>query len=186
MSACGQHHQDVAGWAVAGWCRSCGAVDPAQVARAEAEIVAERLNEPAAIEAGQRRIFRSSSVLGAPGFPERSGEAVTVLRPLTSQEADLAETGPMYRIAFTDRVETDAFEEELLAAVPVHRGLHRPAPGKSGTTPGFSRCIYCLAVTEETDVPGVDDDAAWAELAIQHADGCEWVITRAHRIGESS
>lgn len=45
----------------------------------------------------------------------RSGEVVDVLRPLTEQEADLFETGPMFHIRFVaDGFETDAFEDELL------------------------------------------------------------------------
>lgn len=43
----------------------------------------------------------------------RSGEVVTVLRPLASREADLQETGPMYKIKFTDVYETGAFADEL-------------------------------------------------------------------------
>lgn len=44
---------------------------------------------------------------------ERSGQIVTVLRPLTEKEADLFETGPMYRIQFLDGTENDAFADEL-------------------------------------------------------------------------
>ena len=36
-----------------------------------------------------------------------------IVRPLTSREADLFETGPMYRIRFSDGFETDAFSDEL-------------------------------------------------------------------------
>ena len=43
----------------------------------------------------------------------RSGAVVEVLRPLTEDEADLHETGPMFRIRFRDGFETDAFEDEL-------------------------------------------------------------------------
>lgn len=31
-------------------------------------------------------------------------------------------------------------------------------------------------------IPPADDDSAWAELAEQHADGCEWIATRAHQL----
>lgn len=48
---------------------------------------------------------------------ERSGQVVELVRPLTEKEADLAETGPMYRIRFPDGHETDAFDDEL-ADVP--------------------------------------------------------------------
>lgn len=44
----------------------------------------------------------------------RSGQTVEVLRPLTDKEADLLETGPMYRVRFPDGYERDAFEDELL------------------------------------------------------------------------
>lgn len=43
----------------------------------------------------------------------RTGQTVEVIRPLTEQEADLAETGPMYHIRFPDGFETDAFADEL-------------------------------------------------------------------------
>jgi hypothetical protein len=47
-----------------------------------------------------------------------------------------------------------------------------------------TQCVYCDAEVEratEPTAPAADDDAAWAELAALHADGCEWVETRAHR-----
>ena len=44
---------------------------------------------------------------------KRSGQVVTVLRSLTEEEADLSETGPMYRIQFLDGKEYDAFAYEL-------------------------------------------------------------------------
>jgi hypothetical protein len=37
----------------------------------------------------------------------------TILRRLTRREADLDETGPMYRLRFSDGYERDAFEDEL-------------------------------------------------------------------------
>lgn len=59
-------------------------------------------------------IFRSTStVAGAPGYRERSGDAVTIVRPLTAGECDVDEVGQMYRIRFTDGVEADAFANEL-------------------------------------------------------------------------
>ena len=45
----------------------------------------------------------------------RSGEMVTVLRPLTEDEADLELVGPMYKVCFADGTTTDAFENELTA-----------------------------------------------------------------------
>lgn len=48
-----------------------------------------------------------------------------------------------------------------------------------------SVCAYCqqVAAHPETTVPAVDDHAAWTEYAKLHADGCEWVRTRAHQMG---
>jgi hypothetical protein len=44
-------------------------------------------------------------------------------------------------------------------------------------------CVYCYCqVPADETVPPVGDDAAWAELAREHADDCEWVLTRAHRL----
>lgn len=44
---------------------------------------------------------------------ERSGQGVEILRPLTAQEADAGEVGPMFRVRFDDGFETDAFDDEL-------------------------------------------------------------------------
>lgn len=43
----------------------------------------------------------------------RNGQTCTVIRPLTADEADLSDVGPMYRIRFEDGVNTIAFEDEL-------------------------------------------------------------------------
>lgn len=50
---------------------------------------------------------------------------------------------------------------------------------------GQAWCLYCdrplqFAAEYPPDVPSVDDDTAWAEIARHHAHTCEWVITRAH------
>ena len=42
-----------------------------------------------------------------------SGQTASVIRPLTEDEADICETGNMYKIRFADGYETDAFEDEL-------------------------------------------------------------------------
>lgn len=61
------------------------------------------------------KIFQSSSMTkGHPGYPERSGQDVTVLRPLGEDEYYGVEVEAMYRIRFADGVETDAFESELV------------------------------------------------------------------------
>lgn len=51
-----------------------------------------------------------------------------------------------------------------------------------------TECLCCWAMIPSASaevVPPVDDDAAWAEIAGQHADDCEWVRTRAHRRPET-
>ena len=44
---------------------------------------------------------------------DHNGETVAILRPLTDDEIDMTEVGPMYRIAFPDGTVTDAFADEL-------------------------------------------------------------------------
>lgn len=52
-------------------------------------------------------------------------------------------------------------------------------------TDTITRCAYCdHAVTEHATVPALDDGDAWATIATEHADDCEWVTTRAHRLDE--
>ena len=49
-----------------------------------------------------------------------------------------------------------------------------------------TECVYCdAAVTADTDapVPANAADTAWAELASEHNEDCEWIATRAHRVG---
>lgn len=59
-------------------------------------------------------IFNSSSrIKGAPGYPERSGQRVEIIRSLTEEKADIAEVGPMYRVRFDDGTEADVFADEL-------------------------------------------------------------------------
>lgn len=60
------------------------------------------------------KTFQSTSAFdGYPGFRERSGERVTVVRALTEDEVDLSEVGPMFHIRFADGTQTSAFEDEL-------------------------------------------------------------------------
>ena len=43
-------------------------------------------------------------------------------------------------------------------------------------------CAYCgRHVPAESSVPLVQDDRRWAEIAGEHAPGCEWALSRAHR-----
>ena len=43
------------------------------------------------------------------------GQMVTVIRPLTEDEADIFDVGNMYKVRFADGYERDAFEDELTA-----------------------------------------------------------------------
>ena len=43
----------------------------------------------------------------------RSGQLVSVIRPLTFKEADIDDVGAMYKIRFSDGYTCDAFEDEL-------------------------------------------------------------------------
>lgn len=61
--------------------------------------------------AGMKKIFDTHG--GDSELNCRSGQTVDVIRLLTKEEADLNETGPMYRIRFLDGYETDAFADEL-------------------------------------------------------------------------
>lgn len=66
-------------------------------------------------EIDKQYIFVTSSESSP--YVELDGTVVTVLRPLTAQEADLEETGPMYRVRQSadpwEQPEFDAFEDEL-------------------------------------------------------------------------
>jgi hypothetical protein len=46
-------------------------------------------------------------------------------------------------------------------------------------------CVYCGATVPDRGdgpPPAVDDAAAWRDLREEHAEDCEWITTRAHRI----
>lgn len=61
------------------------------------------------------KLFQSTSISkGAPGYSERTGQSVEIVRMLTDAEYDAAEVGLMYRVLFSDGIETDAFECEIV------------------------------------------------------------------------
>lgn len=63
-----------------------------------------------------RMIYTPDGALpGHPGYAERSGEAVEAT-PLDPARFDFDDVGPMFRIRFSDGVETDAFSDELAEA----------------------------------------------------------------------
>jgi hypothetical protein len=58
-------------------------------------------------------IFTSSSQdIGSPGYRERSGQGVQIIRRLSLAEAD-PEVGPMYSVQFDDGVTAYVFADEL-------------------------------------------------------------------------
>jgi len=68
-------------------------------------------NVSTTVEASTKKVFDSHGQ--DTQLNDRSGQVVEVIRPLTEDEADLFDVGPMYRIRFDDGYETDAFEDEL-------------------------------------------------------------------------
>lgn len=56
----------------------------------------------------------AGAATGHPGYAERSGEVVEAT-PLDPKRFDFEDVGPMFRIRFSDGVETDAFGDELEA-----------------------------------------------------------------------
>lgn len=45
-------------------------------------------------------------------------------------------------------------------------------------------CAYCgMDQWYLVETPALDDDETWETLARGHAPGCEWIVTRAHRLG---
>lgn len=66
------------------------------------------------IEIGGQYVFRSTErELGGPGHKERSGETVTVVRPLTEDESDVE---GMLLVRFADGTEAHVFGDELSSA----------------------------------------------------------------------
>ena len=61
--------------------------------------------------AGTKKIFDTHG--GDSQLNDRTGQTVTVIRPLTRTEADITDVGPMFKVRFEDGYETDAFEDEL-------------------------------------------------------------------------
>ena len=46
------------------------------------------------------------------------------------------------------------------------------------------QCLYCSELVDQSEIiPAVDDDVAWAALAVDHRSDCEWILTRALRTG---
>jgi hypothetical protein len=51
-------------------------------------------------------------------------------------------------------------------------------------------CAYCQYLVEDNPeavkdtVPPTDDEEGWKHLADEHAENCEWILTRAHQLDQ--
>lgn len=85
------------------------------------------------------------------------GQKVSVLRPLTADEADLFDVGPMYKIRFGDGYETDAFGDELV------REDHDPTV-ESISSQGLSSALSLLY----THLDEISEEAQRVISALEH------------------
>lgn len=83
------------------------------------------------IENGKKYVFHTTQT----DYLRYNGTEVTVVRPLTEDEADIADVGKMYEVVFNDGVNSHAFEDEL--SLPV----------KSWKVPVSWQC--CAVITVE-------------------------------------
>lgn len=95
-------------------------------------------------EIGHAYVFSSTaSREGAPGYTERSGESVVVVRQLKVPEEADYEVGPMYAVTFADGVEAQVFEDELNRCLDTDdtcEGAVEYRTPLSGTGRSFPRC----------------------------------------------
>lgn len=61
--------------------------------------------------ADTKKVFNTHG--GDTQLNDRTGQTVTVIRPLTGEEADIADVGRMFKVRFEDGYVTDVFEDEL-------------------------------------------------------------------------
>lgn len=43
-------------------------------------------------------------------------------------------------------------------------------------------CIYCDNLVYNETAPHYDEDEKWNDLALEHEEDCEWILTRAHQL----
>ncbi len=93
-------------------------------------------------------------------------------------EWDDAVTDPSYAMgAYSNAVDNDVVD---VTVDDLHEVIGMECERRGVPHPGW--CVYCDRATGRDDIPASSDDAAWAEVAGCHADGCEWVASRAHRV----
>jgi len=59
------------------------------------------------------KFFSTAADRGSPGYPERSGQKVEIVRELGDSERDLKEVGRMFVVQFSDGIECNVFLDEL-------------------------------------------------------------------------
>lgn len=84
--------------------------------------------------------------------------------------------------AFVDASRLDLNSEERRRAIAACWPAARAALAMPAETEAADECAYCgCLVVGDAPVPATDDDAGWEDLKGDHARGCEWIATRAHR-----
>ena len=96
---------------------------------------------------------------------------------------------PFYRVTNTASgaplgIYEGATEDAAILAMLRDGGLDE-APDPDLEAVPVVTCAYCGEHVEDRTtepVPLLGDDHGWVMLARQHAPGCEWIATRAHRL----
>lgn len=132
------------------------------------------------------------------------GQDCTVIRPLTREEADIDDIGPMWRVRFDDkkRTETDAFDSELYGAlqkkivlisgstaatliadlpygVPTHNGDRTSRYIDIATVMGRKSFVKAALIEEKTGLP--EDEWGYSLHVLNDVDGTDgFLLTTEH------
>lgn len=106
---------------------------------------------------------------------EQNPTADTQINAMLSDEAPLA-----WDVLFEGAEPTDI--DELNRQSEVLTDKLRETYAMAEEDDPIVDCAYCGHEVIKSDVPETGDDKGWAEVAPMHADDCEWVATRAHRV----
>jgi hypothetical protein len=132
--------------------------------------------------AGQMVVFNSTASDG-----QRNVRA-EILRPLTDQEADLLETGPMYKIRTADGSEQDAFVDELSFAdaprkMPVWTAADCAVADEQGWNLfNIDNATGRAEIQRDDEVAVFSSDDAAIEFVQKQAKGGDVVATKALQI----
>lgn len=94
---------------------------------------------------------------------------------LVCHDAEMIERESADLVSLTEDVAREWAALPAAAANAYKRRAGRAALGELGAV---TECAYCGAETLQTEPPKDEED--WKLVAAEHADGCEWVTTRAH------